>query len=125
MRYHPHNRHFLVFGQQDREEMSLRAAKRLQHKVRERPDLLLRAATGNSPTRTYELFARSWQGHAATGQLRMKPHAVRRRPPVTGTASSRMRRIPGLEPPARAAAPRQQRYLTRSAHRACVRWIML
>ena len=63
MRYHPHNRHFQVFVQQDRAEMSLRAAKWLQHKVRERPDLLLCAATGNSPTRTYELFARSWQGH--------------------------------------------------------------
>ena len=63
MRYHPHNRHFHVVIQQDHEEMSVRAAKWLHGKVAEKPDLLLCAATGGTPTRTYELFAESWEGH--------------------------------------------------------------
>jgi galactosamine-6-phosphate isomerase len=63
MRHHPHNRHFQVFVQHDYEEMSRRAARHLHAKVREKPDLLLCAATGGTPTRTYELFAQSWQGH--------------------------------------------------------------
>jgi galactosamine-6-phosphate isomerase len=43
--------------------MSQRAAKFLHTRVREKPDLLLCAATGGTPTRTYELFARSWDNH--------------------------------------------------------------
>ena len=60
MRYHPHNRHFLVFVQHDHEEMSRRAAKYLHTKVRDKPDLLLCAATGGTPTRAYELFAHNF-----------------------------------------------------------------
>jgi galactosamine-6-phosphate isomerase len=63
MRYHPHNSHFLVLVSRDQEEMSHRAAKYLHHKVREKPDLLLCAATGGTPTRAYQLFAESWAGH--------------------------------------------------------------
>jgi galactosamine-6-phosphate isomerase len=63
MRYHPHNRHFLFFVQPDYEEMSRRAARHLHAKVRERPDLLLCAATGGTPTRAYRLFAESWENH--------------------------------------------------------------
>ena len=74
MRYHPHNRHFLVFVQHDHEEMSRRAAKYLHTKVRDKPDLLLCAATGGTPTRAYEVFAQSWQGHAPqASRLRSLP----------------------------------------------------
>jgi galactosamine-6-phosphate isomerase len=65
MRYHPHNRHFLFFVQSDYEEMSRRAARYLSTRVREKPDLLLCTATGGTPTRAYELFARSFDGHRA------------------------------------------------------------
>lgn len=72
MRYHPHNRHFGVFVQHDYEEMSRRAAKYLHGKVHEKPDLVLCAATGQTPTRAYEVFAQSWDAHrAAVGRLRV------------------------------------------------------
>ena len=48
MRHHPHNRHFAFFVLHDYEEISLRAAKWLHARVREKPDLLLCAATGSS-----------------------------------------------------------------------------
>jgi galactosamine-6-phosphate isomerase len=69
MRYHPHNGHFGVFVQHDYEEMSLRAAKLLHAQVHEKPDLLLCAATGGTPTRTYRLFV---EGHReAAARLRV------------------------------------------------------
>lgn len=63
MRHHPHNRHFAFFVLRDHEEMSRRAAMYLHGKVRDKPDLLLCAATGGTPTRTYQLFAESWESH--------------------------------------------------------------
>ena len=63
MRHHPHNRHFAFFVLHDYEEMSLRAAKWLHARVREKPDLLLCAATGSTPTRTYELLAEWFENH--------------------------------------------------------------
>ena len=63
MRHHPHNRHFAFSVSRDYEEMSQRAARLLHAKVRQKPDLLLCAATGGTPTRAYELFAGSWQNH--------------------------------------------------------------
>ena len=71
MRYHPHNRHFQVFVQHDYEEMSLRAARYLHAKLRDKPDLLLCAATGGTPTRAYDLFARSWHHAAAVSRVRV------------------------------------------------------
>jgi galactosamine-6-phosphate isomerase len=72
MRYHPHNRHFAFYVQHDDEEMGLRAAKYLHQRVRARPDLLLCAATGSTPTRAYELFVESWEGHrGAVERLRV------------------------------------------------------
>src|SRR4051794_14471180 len=71
MRYHPHNRHFQVFVQHDYEEMSLRAARHLHAKLRDKPDLLLCAATGGTPTRAYELFAQSWHHASAVSWLRV------------------------------------------------------
>ena len=73
MRQYQHNRHFHVFVQADYEEMSLRAAKLLLHHVREKPDLLLCAATGGSPARAYDLFCDPgwWHHRAATDRLRV------------------------------------------------------
>ena len=42
----------------DHEALSLRAAETLAQAVRQQPDLLLCAASGRTPTRTYELLAR-------------------------------------------------------------------
>ena len=66
MRHHPHNRHFAVIVQRDHEEMSRRAAKWLHARVAANPDLFLCAATGGTPTRAYELFVQSWDGHRGT-----------------------------------------------------------
>lgn len=63
MRHHPHNRHFAFYVLHDYEEMSLRAAKYLHLRVLDKPDLLLCAATGGTPTRTYELLAQSFENH--------------------------------------------------------------
>lgn len=63
MRHHPHNRHFAFYVQRDSEEMSLRAARYLHLRVRDKGDLLLCAATGGTPTRTYELLAASFAAH--------------------------------------------------------------
>ena len=72
MRHHPHSRHFAFFVLRDHEEMSLRASRYLHARVREKPDLLLCAATGGTPTRAYELFVRSWESHRReVAQLRV------------------------------------------------------
>ena len=72
MRYHPHNRHFAAIVQRDQEEMSRRAAKWLHARAVAEPDLLLCAATGGTPTRAYELFVQSFQGHrGAAARLRV------------------------------------------------------
>jgi galactosamine-6-phosphate isomerase len=72
MRHYRHNRHFSVNIQADHEEMSLRASRLVLSQLREKPDLLLCAATGSTPTRTYELVCdpRSHH-HAPTGRLRV------------------------------------------------------
>ncbi|HZN69458.1 MAG TPA: 6-phosphogluconolactonase [Tepidisphaeraceae bacterium] len=72
MRQYQHNRHFQVFVQADYEEVSLRAARLLLHHVREKPDTLLCAATGGSPTRAYDLFCDpGWHHRASYDRMRV------------------------------------------------------
>lgn len=61
MRFERHNRHLAVFVQSDYDEMSLRAAKYVVGRVREKPDALLCAATGSTPTRAYDLAVEEWR----------------------------------------------------------------
>lgn len=72
MRFERHNRHLAVFVQADYEEMSLRAAKFLHARLRDKGDLLLCAATGGTPTRAYDLAAEEWKARPAiTSRLRV------------------------------------------------------
>ena len=65
-------RSFQLFVCADYEEMSHRAARTLLHRAQHKPDLLLCAATGSSPTRAYEMMASAWHDRAdLSGRLRV------------------------------------------------------
>jgi galactosamine-6-phosphate isomerase len=73
MATHSHfGRSLQVFVHADYEEMSHRASRTLLHRALHKPDLLLCAATGSSPTRTYELVSEAWRGRPdLSGRLRV------------------------------------------------------
>lgn len=73
MAAHSHfGRSFQLFVYESYEEMSRRAARTLMHRIVHEPDVLLCAATGSSPTGTYEIMAEAWHGRPdLTGRLRV------------------------------------------------------
>jgi len=61
MATHTHfGRSFQFFVHSDYEELSHWASRTILHRAVQKPDLILCAATGSSPTRTYELIAEAW-----------------------------------------------------------------
>src|SRR5690349_3006193 len=61
MATHTHfGRSFQFFVHSDYEELSHWASRTILHRAAQKPDLILCAATGASPTRTYELIAGAW-----------------------------------------------------------------